>query len=63
MRTHRDRDPLTLRTARTLRETRRDPHDWWEPPQPIEPRRRCNTFRTRLAEWLRGIFNSQGRIA
>ena len=24
------RDPLTLRIPRTLRETRRDPHDWWE---------------------------------
>lgn len=24
------RDPLTLRVARTVRETRRDPSDWWE---------------------------------
>lgn len=27
-----DRDPLTMRYARTVRETRRDPHDYWEGP-------------------------------
>jgi hypothetical protein len=24
-----DRDPLTMRYARTLKDTVRDPHDWW----------------------------------
>jgi hypothetical protein len=24
------RDPLTLRVPRSVRETRRDPYDWWE---------------------------------
>ena len=38
------RDPLTLKIARTLRETCRDPYNWWEPPmlparrQKLKPR-------------------------
>lgn len=33
---YRDRDPLTERTARTLRETTRDPYDFWEGPMPVQ---------------------------
>lgn len=48
-----DRDPLTLRVARTLRETRRCGHDWWEGPMHVEPRRRRPWF-ARLLRRLMG---------
>lgn len=62
------RDPLTLRVPRTLRESRRDPHDWWEGArEPVHyviggggamgPRRRPRTRLQRLVRallrWLR----------
>jgi hypothetical protein len=37
------RDPLTLVYARTVRETRRDPYDFWEGPVDIEPRRKLKS--------------------
>lgn len=52
-----DRDPLTLRMARTLEETRRDPFAWWEPhidmPLPTVYR---HTWLTRLSNWLHAQF-------
>lgn len=50
-------DPLTLRVARSLHETRRDPHAWWEGPRPIQkPRRYRHSLLTRLAHWVRDQF-------
>lgn len=53
-----DRHPLTLRYARTLAEATRDPHAWWEPPQPVSPPRRYrHRLFTRLCAWVREQFN------
>lgn len=62
------RDPLTLKLARTARETARDPYDWFEGPAEPHyvigvggamnvPNRRTKplktTLRMRLARWWR----------
>lgn len=59
MRTDRDRDPLTLRIAREVRETEMDRYSWWEAPQHVaRPRPYRHSLRTRLVTWLREIFTS-----
>lgn len=57
MRTLRDRDPLTLRFAREVRETEMNGYSWWEPPQPVrKPRPYRHSFFTRLKRWVREQF-------
>ncbi len=57
-----DRDPLTMRYARTVRETRRDPHDYWEGPHEpsylggvVLPARRPRSNLAQVAERIKRI--------
>ena len=51
------RHPLTLRIARTLRETRRDPHDWWETfERPLLQDRRGRSAARRLRRAWRSFW-------
>jgi hypothetical protein len=51
------RDPLTLSVARTLRETRRDPYDWWESfERPLLKDRRSRSAARRLRRAWRNFW-------
>lgn len=49
------RDPLTLRIARTERETERDPYSWWEGPIPMDThrKRKPSVIPTEPPLWVR----------